>query len=356
MANTKTVNFLPAVFQTETNKKFLNATLDQLVTEPNLVAINGYVGRKFAPGFESISTYITEPTATRADYQLEPAYVVKNSVTDNVEYAVTYQELLDKISYFGGNVDNQDSLFQSDYYTYNPRINADALINFGDYYWIPNGPTPVPVVAGEVQIERTFYVYPEASLNVYNLSGFGTTPNPDIILARGGNYQFKLAQPGKKFYIQTAPGLSGISDLTNLSTREILGVEINGIDNGTLYFNVPIATAQDFYINMPVVQTVDLISPIAYKDLQGKLLSEIKSLYNGIDGQISNLNGKFIIFPISQNTDANWTANSVTVPVTQRTGIWNIVLTPSGNDFVITLAYYANIPVNNKVIVLSGIQ
>ena len=46
MANTKTVNFLPAVFQTETNKKFLNATLDQLVTEPNLVAINGYVGRK----------------------------------------------------------------------------------------------------------------------------------------------------------------------------------------------------------------------------------------------------------------------------------------------------------------------
>jgi len=356
MANTKTVNFLPAVFQTETNKKFLNATLDQLVTEPNLVAINGYVGRKFAPGFENISTYIIEPTATRADYQLEPAYIVKNSVTDTVEYVVTYQELLDKINYFGGNVDNQDTLFQSDYYSYNPRINADALINFGDYYWIPNGPTPVLVGAGQVQIERTFYVYPEASLNVYNLSGFGTTPNPDIILARGGNYQFKINQPGKKFYIQTSPGLSGVSDLTNLSTREILGVDVNGVENGTLYFNVPIATAQDFYINMPVVQTIDLVSPVAYKDLQGKFLSEIKSLYNGIDGQVSNLNGKFVIFAVSGNSDADWTANSVTVPTSQRYGIWNIILTPSGNDFIINLAYYANIPVNNKVIVLSGIE
>ena len=48
MANTKTINFLPAVFQSETNKRFLNATLDQLVTEPNLQPISGYVGRKFA--------------------------------------------------------------------------------------------------------------------------------------------------------------------------------------------------------------------------------------------------------------------------------------------------------------------
>jgi hypothetical protein len=356
MANTKTVNFLPSVFQTETNKKFLNATLDQLVTEPNLLAINGYVGRKFAPGFENISTYINEPTALRADYQLEPAVVVKNQITDDLEYAVTYQELLEKMSYFGANVSNQDNLFKSDFYSYNPRINADALINFGQYYWLPNGPSPVPVFAGEAQLERTFYVYPDSALRVYNLSGYGTTPNPDITLARGGNYQFVINQPGKKFYIQTEPGLSGISDLTNLSTRQILGVDNNGIEFGTIYFNVPISTAQDFYINMPVVQTVDLVSTVTYANLQGQLLSQIKNLYNGIDGQVSNLNGKFLIFAEYSNNTADWTANNVTVPVAQRYGIWNIVLTPSGNDFIVNLAYYGAIPVNNKVIVLSGIE
>lgn len=356
MATTKTATFLPAVFQTETNKKFLNATLDQLVTEPNLVPMNGYVGRKFSPGFENISTYLKEPNSLRADYQLEPGYIVKNKVTNQLEYSVTYQEFFEKLSYFGANVSNQDQLFQSDFYSYNPRINADALINFGQYYWLPNGPTPVPVFAGQIEMERTYYVYPDQSLQVYNLSGFGTTPNPNITLARGGNYKFKVNQLGKKFYIQTQPGLSGVSDLTNLSTREILGVTNNGTAQGTIEFNVPASIAQDFYINMPVVQTVDLATSLTYADIQGKLLSEIKADFNGIDGQTTNLNGKFLIFTVYSNNSADWTANSVTVPTSQRYGIWNIVLTPSGNDFIVNLAYYASIPVNNKVIVLSGID
>ena len=356
MATTKTVTFLPTVFQTETNKKFLNATLDQLVTEPNLVPINGYVGRKFSPGFENISTYIKEPDSIRADYQLEPGYVVKNKTTGQLEYSVTYQEFLQKLSYFGANITNQDSLFQSDFYSYNPRINADALINFGQYYWIPNGPTPVPVFSGQVDMERTYYVYPDQSLNVYNLSGFGSTPNPNITLARGGNYKFKVNQIGKKFYIQTQPGLSGISDLTNLSTREILGVTNNGADQGLIEFNVPSSIAQNFFIDMPVVQTVNLATSLTYSDIQGKLLSEIKNDFNGIDGQITNLNGKFLIFTVYSNNDADWTVNSITVPTFQRYGIWNIVLTPAGNDFIVNLAYYAAIPVNNKVIILSGIE
>ena len=89
MPITKTINFLPAVFQSDSNKRFLNATLDQLMTEPNLVPINGYVGRKFAPGFSGINTYIKEPTALRADYQLEPSVVVKNKVTGEVDFHTT---------------------------------------------------------------------------------------------------------------------------------------------------------------------------------------------------------------------------------------------------------------------------
>ena len=46
MAARKTVNFLPTIFQTEVNSKFLSATVDQLVSEPNLKTVHGYIGRK----------------------------------------------------------------------------------------------------------------------------------------------------------------------------------------------------------------------------------------------------------------------------------------------------------------------
>ena len=246
MPTTKTINFLPAIFQTDTNKKFLNATLDQLVTEPNLIPINGYVGRKFAPGFKGISTYIKESSDIRADYQLEPSLVYKNATTGAVEFQATYPEILQKISYYGGKVDNQDNLWGSEYYSYNPRINADAFINFGQYYWLPNGPDPVQVFAGQADLERTFFVYPDAGSQVYNISGYGKAPNPDLVLARGGNYSFVVNQPGKKFYIQTEPGLNDKSVETNINIRQVLGVTNNGDDVGTIMFNVPQATAQDF--------------------------------------------------------------------------------------------------------------
>jgi hypothetical protein len=355
MPITKTINFLPAVFQSDTNKRFLNATLDQLMTEPNLVPINGYVGRKFAPGFKGINTYVKEPTALRADYQLEPSIVVKNKETGEVDFHTTYPEVLQKIDFYGGKIDNQDNLWESDFYSYNPRINADAFINFSQYYWLPNGPESVDVFAGEADMSRAFNIYAENGLQVYNISGYNTAPNPDIVLARGGNYTFNVNQPGKPFWIQTNPGLSGLSPQTNLSTRQVLGVQNNGTDVGTITFFVPDPTAQDFYITMPTVQTVDLVSTISYANLQGKLLSDIKNNYSGIDGQVANLNGKYVIFP-NYNLDSDWTANSVTVPENQRYGIWTIVLTPSGADYIINLVYYLPIPNENKVLILSGIS
>jgi hypothetical protein len=356
MAVTKTTDFLPTVFQTDANKKFLGATLDQLVTEPNLSPINGYVGRKFAPGYSGIDTYVRENTAFRADYQLEPTVVYKNADTSEVEFSKTYPETLQKIAYFGGNVSNQNNLWQSDYYSYNPRFNADAFINFSQYYWVPNGPDAVNVFAGGIDLEKKFYIYPDNNVKTYNVSGYGLTPSPDLVLGRKGSYEFVVNQPGKPFWIQTEPGLSGKNSKTNLSTRQILGVTNNGIDVGTITFEVPTTIAQDFYITMPLLQTVDLVSTVSYASLQGKLLSDIKAEYGGIDGQISNLAGKYLIFGTYSTNIADWTSDSTIVPITQRYGIWQILLTPSGADFLINLVAYIPIPVNNKVIVLSGVN
>ena len=49
----RTLNFLPEIFKTPTNSQFLQATLDQVVDQPNLTKIQGYVGSKFGYGINA---------------------------------------------------------------------------------------------------------------------------------------------------------------------------------------------------------------------------------------------------------------------------------------------------------------
>ena len=45
MAKRKSVNFLPQVFNTLSNKRFLNATMDPLIQEPSLKKMYGYINK-----------------------------------------------------------------------------------------------------------------------------------------------------------------------------------------------------------------------------------------------------------------------------------------------------------------------
>jgi hypothetical protein len=351
MPTTKTINFLPAIFQSDANQKFLNATLDQLMTEPNLIPVNGYVGRKFAPGYVSAGNFVTEPTADRANYQLEPSIVVKNQTLGNVEFNVTYPEVIQQISYYGGKINNHDRLWSSEYYSYDPKINVDAFANFNQYYWLANGPDAVDVFAGNVESEKTYFISPDSNAKVYEIGGYKSISNPDLMLARGGTYQFKVNQTNKPFWIQTNPGISGQQiNNSNFSSRQVLGVTDNGQDIGTVTFDVPYKDAQDFYINLPFVQNVDLVTTLKYSDIQGQTLSTFNSTYNGIDGQ-TNLDGKYLIFGQYYSDAADWTVGMTTVPSNQRYGIWQISIT-SG---VIGLTYITAIPQNEKVTITTGI-
>jgi len=248
MPITKTVNLLPGTFQSETNQKFLNATLDQLVTESNLKTISGYVGRKFAPGFESITNYIREPDLTRATYQLEPSVAVTDPATQDIEFHVTYPEVLQQISYFGGNVTNQSRLWDSEYYSYDPHINLDAFINFTHYYWVPEGPDSVFVSAGNIYTNSEITVFPIDSQGVYNFSNWNQIANPDLVLAKGYAYNFHVNQPGKPFWIQNVIGEFG-------THPNIAGVTSNGTDVGTITFVVPTDITQDTYFYQDGVVT-----------------------------------------------------------------------------------------------------
>jgi hypothetical protein len=58
MALFNTINFLPAVFQSKTNQRFLGATLDQLTTDPLTTPVNGYIGRRFSPTYKIGDNYV----------------------------------------------------------------------------------------------------------------------------------------------------------------------------------------------------------------------------------------------------------------------------------------------------------
>lgn len=424
MARVRTVDFLPEIFQTSTNRQFLGATLDQLVQEPKFKRIQGFVGRRVGPGINPNENYVAEPSAVRADYQLEPGVVFLSEDRQTVEDAITYPGITDALNVQGAITNNADRLYTSDYYTWDPFVDFDKFVNFNQYYWLPAGPDSVDVFAEAVAITDDFDV--TRANGVYTFSGVAGD-NPVLTLVRGGNYTFNVAQNEKEtvnfrvtnqgtgayvidyqnnptltltrgntyvfnmilnrdlpmyikteptlgttnqynngvtnngiseglitfvvpqdapdtlyyvnptqpnmqgqinvvdatpgtgpgFWIQTDPGINGrIPSTPNISSRDVLGVLNNGEDLGTVTFNVPLATAQNFYYTLDTIGsipgkpagTVDLIvSDLKFNEINNQYVVPFLEQTGGIDGTTS-LNGKTIVFlnEIVDPTDGGW--------------------------------------------------
>ena len=416
MANVRTVEFLPEIFQTPANRQFLNATLDQLVQEPAFQKTQGYVGRKVGPGVNSADKYVIEPTKNRNDYQLEPGVISLDSDTLDIKDAITYPGINDALKLQGANISNPDSLYKSDYYTWDPFVDFDKFVNYSQYYWQPAGPLAVDVSATSVPLTDDFTVTRENG--VYTFSGINGN-NPTLTLVHGGNYNFQVAQNNKEtvnfrvsnngaqafvidyesnptltlvrgntyiftmvltgpfpFYIKTTPSLGNINlynngvtnngailgtitfvvpqdapdtlyyanstqanmqgvfniiDATpgtgagfwiqtdpgvngrlpyapNISSRDVLGVINNGEDLGTVTFNVPLSTAQNFYYSLAPIGnisgkpagTVDLVTSLGFDAINNiSLDSFLLANPEGIDG-ITSLNGKTLAFLTQQ--------------------------------------------------------
>jgi hypothetical protein len=375
MAATNTLKFLPSIFQTDTNKKFLGATLDQLTAEADLQRVNGYIGRKFAPTYKTTDNYINEPTPDRQNYQLEPTVVVQNKQTGTVDLFSTYIDLIQQINVLGGNTKNHSRLFANESYTFDGLFDFDKFNNYNNYYWLPDGPDPVDVFAGTVAAEETFTVTRNLAANGYNFSGKGTGSNPVITLARGGTYKFNLSQLGNKFWIQSEPGLSGTRVTQSMvSTRNVFGVENNGASIGQLVFNVPKKNAQDVYSKMPQVASVDVATSLSYNTIQNQMLSVLLSRYPDVfDGVITDLSKKTLIFVNSYQDDLFWETPGIfdkfdepfdytyydageLVTAQDRQGVWTIELHPvEDGDYLVVLAPSQTVAPNQRIYIKSGI-
>jgi hypothetical protein len=140
---------------------------------------------------------------------------------------------------------------------------------------------------------------------------------------------------GPGFWIQSDPGINGrVLATPNISSRDVLGVSNNGEDLGTVTFNVPLATAQSFYYNLPSIGTspvpgvVDLITNLQFDQINNVAVSVFLETYGGIDG-ITNLQGRTLVF---QTTSGGWeqtvlddpfASTEITDPAVQY-GVWQI--------------------------------
>lgn len=254
------------------------------------------MGRKVGAGVNPNDNYVTEPTATRTNYQLEPGVVFLRPDTDTAFDALTYPGMIDALNANNANTRRQDRLFEQQYYAWDPFCDLDKFSNYSQYYWLANGPDPVDVSSTTIPLTDDFTV----TRNVldYEFSGIAGT-NPVITLARGGSYNFAVNQAGHKFWIQTAPGVNGtVPGSPNISSRNVLGVINNGDDNGTVQFNVPRKDAQNFYFGLTQLDTpVDLVTEtLLFNQVNNVYVSDFLARFpQGIDG-ITELNGLNLVF------------------------------------------------------------
>ncbi len=291
MTRIRTLDFLPSIFQTPSNSQFLAATLDQLVNPPLTRKIEGYVGSKFGYGVNANDYYVTEPTKVRTDYQLEPGVVFLKDNETTAKDFISYPGLLDALKLQGGATQNNNQLFNSQFYSWDSFTSLDMLINYNQYYWLPDGPPAVSVASDTVFLTNDYIV--QSLTNAYNIRALGAgagSNNPTITLIRGGTYNFIVNQD-TEFWIQGTPGVSGFSPTqTNLYVRDIYGVNNNGATSGLVTFNVPSKNAQNEY-NFSGNNQVGVVSNRPFSQINGARLADIGSI-----DSVTSLNGRTVMF------------------------------------------------------------
>ena len=251
----RTAIHLPNFFRTNSNKKFLAGTLDVFTQPGKLSKISSYVGRRDIPNYEFDDNYIQETSTPRQYYQLEPSFIYEDPVTQETKWFGDYIDYINSLKYFGANVANHSKLNKQEAYTWNPHIDWDKLVNYREYYWLPNGPDPV-VIFGELekQISEFTVTAEDQGDNVaYVFTPDGLTANPRIVLYRGLTYKFKINTPGKPFSIKTRLE-TGDSYFYNI------GVSDRKVEKGTITFTVPYE-APDllYYLDNKDIETAGLI-------------------------------------------------------------------------------------------------
>jgi len=193
-ATIRSVNFLPITLQTDRNAKFLASTLDQMIQPAQLERIDGYIGSKLTPTYNSTSdVYIAENTELRRDYQLDPALVTRDALS-NIQDVQGYDDLINELGVKGANTNNLDRLFRSEIYSYNPHIDWDKLVNYQHYYWMGTDTTEViEIITPGLDVDRDIVGQPSYTFTA-------TVTGLNVTLSNGMIVTFSNPEVNKKYW------------------------------------------------------------------------------------------------------------------------------------------------------------
>lgn len=200
----KSSDLLPRFYRSDANKKFLQATVDQLTQPGTVTKVNGYIGRKNAKASTGADIFVNAVSADRQNYQLEPSLVIKDTL-DNVSFFKDYQDYINQLGVFGANTKNHARLNKQEMYSWDPHIDWDKFVNFQNYYWLPFGPDLIKIAGQQQKIESEFTVAVESELDSYTyvITPNGLIRNPTIKLYKGQTYKFIIDAVGNPFSIKT---------------------------------------------------------------------------------------------------------------------------------------------------------
>ncbi len=304
-------DFLPRFFRTSTNKKFLSATVDQMISEGQVEKVNAYIGRKTAPAYVTTDRYLDEVSTDRAAYQLEPSLVIKDSL-DNVTFFKDYNDYINQLKFFNTGSTDHSKINNQEYYTWNPHINWDMFTNYREYYWLPNGPQAIAILGQTENIQSTYSVsvVDDTDNMAYVFSPDGLTRNPTLRLYRGQTYKFDIDCKDSPIAFKTKRELSDAYIYTDGVTTPSMYVE-KGVIEITIPLNCPDVL---YYVSKNDINTSGFckvydIEEATYIDVEAEIVG--KKTYQ-IDAETELSNGMKIYF------------EGTVVPEKYSTGNWYV--------------------------------
>ncbi len=304
MANKKNVtgnsglsaNLLPKFYQTSANKKFLQATIDQLYQPGSVKKVSGYVGRQNAKAATRNDLFIEASDIDRQNYQLEPSVVINNKF-GNTEFYKDYIDYINQIKIFGGNADNHARLNKQEFYSWDPHIDWDKFVNFQNYYWMPLGPEIIAISGQGINVQSTYSVdlRLEGNSNVYVFTPNGLTINPVLKMYRGQTYTFEINSPGNPFSLKTQ---RSIGSTNRYEVGELDHAVTNGKITVTLPEDAPNTLFYQSEVDLSVGGVIEVydITEATYLDVENDILGKKSyTLSNGTplsNGMVVEFNGK----------------------------------------------------------------
>lgn len=217
-SNRSSTTHIPKFYNTESNKKFLSSTFDRLI-QPGLVEkINGYIGRTHTQNYKYTDYYLKDVSANRKHKQLEPASVIIDEL-DNVSFYKDYNDFINGLSNNHADTSNESRINSQEYYAWSPSIDWDKLVNYHQYYWLPDGPPAIFI--NNIGLERS------CTTDVSYNNGFTFSSyegvNPTLVLYRNLSYTFNINTDNIPFSIRETSDLySYWNPYTNYKTSDLI--------------------------------------------------------------------------------------------------------------------------------------